>query len=103
MSRARWLAGVVLACAGVFAWQGGAYSTADYVAVQRTERLTAARVRSLTLEVDSLKRFRHLLETDAATQERVAREQWGCVRPGEMSIIVVPADTTDDTARTEKR
>ncbi len=98
MSRVRWLAVVVLVCAGVFAWQGGAYSTADYVAVNRAERVAAARVQSLTREVDSLKRFRRLLETDPATQERVAREQWGWVRPGEMSFIVVP-DSVADSAR----
>lgn len=88
MTRARWLALIVLAAAIFFAWEGGIYSTRDYLALQQSERDAQARLRALTREVDSLKRFRRLLETDPRTQEMVAREQRGMIRPGELSFII---------------
>jgi cell division protein FtsB len=43
--------------------------------------------------VDSLARVLHSLKTDAATQERVARELYGMIRPGETLYQVVPVDS----------
>ena len=88
MTRARWLALIVLIGAAIFAWRGGSYSGSDYLALQQAERDAQGRVRQLTREVDSLKRLRRLLETDSATQEMVAREQRGMIRPGELSFII---------------
>ncbi len=99
MTRARWLAVVVLIGAAVLAWRGGIYSMSDYFALQRTEREAQAEVRRLSREVDSLKEFRRLLETDPVTQERVAREQRGMIRPGELSFIIETEPAPPDTAR----
>ena len=99
MKLSRVLALVVLVAIAIFAWQGGIYSTGDYLALQQAERTAKARIRSLTREVDSLKRFRKLLETDPVTQEMVAREQRGMIRPGELSFIIERggADSADAT------
>ena len=97
MTRARWLALIVLIGAAIFAWRGGSYSGSDYLALQQAERDAQGRVRQLTREVDSLKRLRRLLETDSATQEMVAREQRGMIRPGELSFIIERTDTTQVT------
>ena len=81
-----------LALAG-FAVQGGEYSTADLLRLKaqvRTERDSIVRLRT---DVDSLTRFERAMKTDPATQERVAREVFGMVRPGEILYQVVPADS----------
>jgi cell division protein FtsB len=39
---------------------------------------------SLQRDVDSLKTLRRLIETDPATQERIAREEFGMVREKEL-------------------
>ena len=91
MTRGRWLGVAVLVGAAIFAWQGGIYSTTDYLALRQAEREAEARIKRLTHEVDSLKRLRRLLETDSATQEMVARQQRGMIRPGEISIVIEPA------------
>ncbi|MEO5826394.1 MAG: septum formation initiator family protein [Gemmatimonadales bacterium] len=99
MTRGRWLAALVLIGAAALAWRGGIYSMSDYFALQRAEREAQIEVKRLRREVDSLKQFRRMLETDPATQERVAREQKGMIRPGELSFIIetgqpLPDDTT---------
>jgi cell division protein FtsB len=69
-----------------FAVQQGEYSTtALFKQKSRLEGLRA-QVDSLTLEVDSLRAYKRLVETDAATQERVARERHGMVR-GDKEIL----------------
>lgn len=90
MSRGRWLALVVLALAALFAWQGGTYSVADYRAVQAEERLLRTVLDSLRHEVDSMRAFRDSLARDARVVERVAREQFGMIRPGELVFTLVP-------------
>ena len=71
-------AGVVGAV--VFAVQGGEYGTRDLMRqTQRRITLTAT-IDSLQRTVDSLKRYKRRVETDAALQERIAREEFGMVR-----------------------
>ncbi|HVZ47286.1 MAG TPA: hypothetical protein VG916_00765 [Gemmatimonadaceae bacterium] len=63
-----------------FAVQGGEWGTFDLVAQKhRMARLTVA-VDSLQHVVDSLARYRKRIDTDAALQERIAREEFGMVR-----------------------
>jgi len=65
-----------------FAAQGGEYSTRDlFVLNSRTRKLTHE-VDSLQRQVDSLGRFLKLVRSDSATQERIAREEFGMVRGG---------------------
>jgi cell division protein FtsB len=67
-----------------FAFQAGEYGTADLFS-QRARRARLERqVDSLQREVDSLARLRRAIMTDAALQERIAREQFGMVRGNEI-------------------
>ena len=76
----------VIACALFFALQGGEYSTRDlFVLRNRTQRLNH-QVDSLQRYVDSLARYLRAVKTDSATQERIAREEFGMVR-GEKEIL----------------
>ena len=71
-------AGVLAAL--VFAVQGGEYGTRDLMRQrQRKARLNSA-IDSLQSIVDSLKRYKHRLDTDPVLQERIAREEFGMVR-----------------------
>ena len=70
----------ILVAAIVFAVQGGEYGTSDLLH-QRTRRAAlVARLDTLQRAVDSLTRQKRALETDAALQERIAREEFGMVR-----------------------
>ncbi|MGA2384415.1 MAG: septum formation initiator family protein [Gemmatimonadales bacterium] len=76
-----------------FAAEGGEYGTFDLLKLKaqvRGERDSIVRLRT---EVDSLTRFEQALKSDPATQERVAREVFGMIRPGEMLYQVVPGDS----------
>jgi cell division protein FtsB len=74
------------ALAVYFAFQGGEYSTRDlFVLNSRTHTLTR-QVDSLQREVDSLGRYLKLVKGDSATQERIAREEFGMVR-GDKEIL----------------
>src|SRR5512132_3603763 len=76
----------LIAVALFFAVQGGEYSTRDlYVLHRRTGNLTQE-VDSLQRQVDSLGRFLRLIKSDSATQERIAREEFGMVR-GDKEIL----------------
>jgi cell division protein FtsB len=74
---------VILLLALLFAVQGGEYSTWDYWTLSRLEREERTRIVELEREVDSLKREAIAVETDPAVQERLARELYGMLRPGE--------------------
>ena len=64
----------------VFAVQGGEYGTSDLVR-QRTKReRLQSRIDSLTRVVDSLELRKRAIRTDAAVQERIAREEFGMVK-----------------------
>ena len=69
---------------------GGEYSTADWVTIRRQLADERARVAALRIELDSLAKLAHDLETNPLVQERVAREQFGMIRDGEMLYRVVP-------------
>ena len=71
-------AGVVAAL--VFAVQGGEYGTRDLMRQTVRRRALTSAIDSLSRIVDSLKRYKHRVETDPALQERIAREEFGLVR-----------------------
>ena len=82
----RVLLGAVAVGIVVFAIQGGEYGTWDLVS-QRTKRARLeGRIDSLTRLVDSLERRKRAIRTDAAEQERIAREEFGMVR-GEKELL----------------
>ena len=88
-------AGVGVALVLAWALQGGEYGTTDLVR-QRTRRAALrAEVDSLGRHVDSLRAFRRALQTDAALQERIAREEFGMVR-GERELLYRFGDAAPD-------
>jgi len=70
----------------VFALMGGEYSTVDLWYQRQFKQRLAAQTDSLAREVDSLRREAKAVLTDRATQERIAREQYGMVR-GDKEIL----------------
>ena len=96
MKRYVWWA--LIAVALFFAVQGGEYSTRDlYVLRSRTRTLTHD-VDSLQRQVDSLGRFLRLVKGDSATQERIAREEFGMVR-GDKEILYRFGEAPDSSNR----
>src|SRR3954467_13185008 len=94
MKRYVWWA--LIAAAGFFALQGGEYSTRDLFLLRtRTSRLTH-QVDSLQRHVDSLARYLRLVKGDSATQERIAREEFGMVR-GDKEILYRFGDAPGST------
>ncbi len=85
----RTLALLVLASALVFAVVGGEYGTFDWLQLRSAERDERAAIAELERVVDSLARYARALETDPKLQERVAREQFGMIRDGELLFRVV--------------
>ena len=77
---------------------GGEYSTLDWWTLRRDLRAEEAAVVRLTAEIDTLAVLARSLERDPATQERVAREQFGMLRPGEI-LYRLEGDGTEETER----
>jgi cell division protein FtsB len=82
------LAGALVLLA-LAAW-GGEYSTADWLTMRRQLADERDKVAALTAEVDSLAKAAKDLETNPIVQERVAREEFGMIRDGELLYRVVP-------------
>jgi cell division protein FtsB len=76
----------LIAAALFFAVQGGEYSTRDLYVLHSRTRVVTREVDSLQRQVDSLGRFLKLVKSDSATQERIAREEFGMVR-GDKEIL----------------
>ena len=81
---------IVLGWVAVF---GGEYSTFDWLTLRRQVAVERAEVAHLHVALDSLARLAHGLETDSATQERAAREQFGMIRTGEILYRIVQRDS----------
>jgi cell division protein FtsB len=88
----RWLVLVLVVAALLFAVEAGEYSTPQWLSLRSREKEMRAEVAALAREVDSLTAFRRLVETDPVTQERIAREQYGMLRKGEIEFTVVPPE-----------
>ena len=90
MTRPR-LAGLAAAVAlAALALWGGEYGTGDWLTMRRQLGDERAAVAALRVELDSLAKLARDLETNPAVQERVAREQFGMIRDGEILYRVVP-------------
>jgi len=83
-------AGSVLA-AGYYFLFGGVYTRSDIrgLAAESAERAEA--LVSLQLELASIRALGDSLESDPRTIERVARERYSFLRPGELLFRFVPA------------
>ena len=82
-----------LVAAGLFAWFGGSYSEPNYRALMRDVAKAKRDSAVLQRSVDSLRSFHDSLMAFPAVQERVARQLYGMVRPGELMFLVAPADS----------
>lgn len=80
-----------------FAIEGGEWGTVALLRQRTHARALADTVKRLERTVDSLEAYKKAVLTDPATQERIAREQFGYVRQGEVLYKVVP--DAGDTAR----
>ena len=80
----RLLAAALGAVAVYYAVWGGEYSAFDLRRLGEEREQVAARVVETRAAVDSLRAHAALLEKDPATIERVARERFGMIRPGEV-------------------
>jgi len=90
----------VLGVALYYALFGGEYSVFELRRLSRRVIEEQARLDSLRAEVDSLEARVDSLENDSATIERIARERYGMIRPGERLYRFVEEDTAAaDSAR----
>jgi cell division protein FtsB len=93
MTPMRWAALGVVLLALIFAFQGGEYSTGDWITLRRDARAERAEVEALKAAIDSLRALAGRIERDPAEQERIAREEFGMIRPGEFLYRLVPNDS----------
>jgi len=84
MTRGRLVAAAVVAGGVLFGAFGGEYRSIDYWRLKRDVRQIEFEISDLERAIDSLAAYADSLETDSATQERVARERFGMLRPGEI-------------------
>ena len=90
---------VVVLAALAFAVQGGEYGTTDLWRQKQRKKALLGSLDSLQHVVDSLRRYKHRLQTDPALQERIAREEFGMVRGNKELLyrFAEPADSTRDS------
>ena len=79
-----WL--LLIGVALYFGLQGGEYSTRDLYVLRVRSSSLQREVDSLQRRVDSLSRYLRAVKSDSATQERIAREEFGMVR-GDKEIL----------------
>ena len=94
----RLLVVALVGAALVFAVQGGEYGTTDLFHQRTREAALRRSIDSLQHDVDSLTRVRQAILTDPATQERIAREEFGMVRGGR-EVLYRLTDTTGGRKR----
>ena len=70
----------VVVAAAVYAVQGGEWGTDDLLTQRARANRLRAQIDSLRHDVDSLAKVKKSIQTDAAVQERIAREEFGMVR-----------------------
>ena len=80
----RLFAGLLVVGGIVFGALGGEYSTLNWWQLKRQVREQEVSIAALRVAIDSLAIRATMLETDSATQEKVAREKFGMIRDGEM-------------------
>jgi cell division protein FtsB len=98
----RWgVRGSLLGLAAYYAVWGGEYSTFDLRRLESERAAEAARAERLEVEADSLRRRAKALESDPAALERLARERFGMIRPGEVlfRFVEVEPDEEDRTGK----
>lgn len=95
---ARGLAAIGTVLAGYYFLFGGEYDLRDQQELKRTRAGAAARVDSLNRRADSLAAWGDSLTTEPLVIERVARERYSFLRPGERvyRFVDLAKDGLDD-------
>lgn len=88
---------MLIAGAAYFALFGGEYSLLEMRRLHSELTTEQARLDEARAEIRRLQARVDSLESDSATIERIARERYGLIRPGERLYRFV-ADTAADTA-----
>ena len=88
---------VVLGVALYYALFGGEYSVFELRKLSKRVAQEQVRLDSLRVEVDSLEARADSLASDSATIERIARERYGMIRPGERLYRFVEEDSAADS------
>jgi len=95
----------LLGLAAYYALFGGEYSYFELRAARRAAEDEAAALQERRRQIDSLQAWADSLQVDSATLERLARERFGMIRPGEIlyrfaeSADTAPADTVEAGGR----
>lgn len=84
---AGWAGAVVLLGLAVL---GGEYNVVDWLKLRSQLAVERAALAQLEQEIDSLEALARALETSPEVQERVAREEFGMIRDGELLYRLVP-------------
>jgi cell division protein FtsB len=82
----------------LFAVQGGEYSTMDLWRQRQRKIRLQAETDTLARQLDSLRQVVKAVETDRATQERIAREEFGMVR-GDKEIVYRFGEPRDSSTK----
>jgi cell division protein FtsB len=90
MRPGRWAIVAGLLVALYFALQGGEYGVLDLRQIRQETVEESTAVAQLQILVDSLERVAVAIERDPRMQERVARERFGMLKPGEFLYRLVP-------------
>lgn len=93
------LGALLLAGAAYFALFGGDYSLLELQRIKHELEQERARLETAEAEAARLRARVDSLENDSATIERIARERWGLVRPGERLYRFEQSDTLHDSAQ----
>ncbi|MCI0436687.1 MAG: septum formation initiator family protein [Gemmatimonadetes bacterium] len=97
------LGAALLAGAAWFALFGGEYGVFEARRVRQELALEQERVRAAQTEIDRLRARVDSLENDSATIERIARERWGLIRPGERLYRFEEGDSAQAARRDTSR
>ena len=92
MRTGRIIAAIFLVGGLFFGLFGGEYRAIDWWKLKRQVRDEQAAIADLRSEIDSLRAYAESLETNRATQERVARERFGMIRDGEIVYRIEPVE-----------
>jgi cell division protein FtsB len=93
------LGALLLAGAAYFALFGGEYSLLEVRRIRAERESERVRLEDVRAEVDRLEARVDSLEHDSATIERIARERWGLIRPGERLYRFAEPDTSSGPPR----
>ena len=100
VSITRFLLPSLLGLAAYYAVFGGEYSLLELRRARAEIEIRERELVSLNKTLDSLRAWVDSLQNDSATLERLAREQFGMIREGEVLYrLAEPPDSASDTIR----